>query len=183
MEEQGFLHSLSMRLNIWACGCVHTCVRTYNVSINHCSFPVPSRASSIHCYNTLWTCIRQAATSQSGPPWQGSQRRAICLVLMPVLEEVGWHNAQNWLSWVWVSRGMPHVHRVLSTACPCLSWILRGWAAVCPTVGRARTAAHTTQPWACQLECDPEPLCRCVAIVSPAVLIRVINVINNQGFN
>lgn len=172
-----------MRINIWACGCVHTCVRTYNVSINHCSFHVPGRASSIHCYNTLWNCIKQAAISQSGPPWQGSQWRAICLILISIPEEVGWQNVQNWLFWAWVSRGMPHVHLVLSTACLCLPWILRDGAAMCPTVRRAGAAAHTRQPWACQLECDPEPLRRCVAIVSPAVLIRVINVINNQGFN
>lgn len=44
--------------------------------------------------------------------------------------------------------------------------------------------AMSRSSWACQLKCDPELFCKMsVVIVSPAVPIRIINIINNKGFN
>lgn len=46
------------------------------------------------------------------------------------------------------------------------------------------TVSHAEHPWACRLQRDPEPLFQIgVVTVSPAVPIRIINIISNKGFN
>lgn len=147
--------------------------------IIHYSFHMPSRTSSICCYSTLGSCMRQASIALFGKvhnkvpsvwPWFPFQQRwgdTILRTVFPRFEALEGCACSP--------------HPVCRVPLPPLH--SQRLSAVCPTVGRARAIAHARQPWACQLECDPGLLCRRVAIVSPAVLIRVINVINNQGFN